>query len=379
MRERALLIELEALRAENAYLRGHYAQHLKGSLQDPIDFQADAGAVPLPLSLESALLQRGDDNAGSGIAYLEYKAVFAALSAIFPIGIFRIDHTGVLTHVDDQLKAIFSLEQTDFPHFGWLERVHPEDRDRVREAWNEGIQLAEERSIEFRLIKPDGSVAHVLVNSVPQKDHEQRLTGQLGFMLDISRMRAIEADAQIKDELNHQIIASTIDCTKVLDLDGRLQQITAQGCRLMELDDPEQVRHTDWTGWWPGDGQKLAEAAIESARKGESARFVAFGKTFKGTPKWWDTMISPIHDSQGTPVMLLAVSRDITETHQQQEEIGRLNEGLETRVRQRTEELDQANKRIRQTLVDAQALYNQAPCGYHSVDADGLYVLINQT
>jgi len=378
VRERALLIEVEALRAENAYLRGHYAQHLNGTLQDPIDLAANADAVPLPLSLDNALSQRGD-NAPSGIAHLEYRAIFSALSTLFPIGIFRIDHTGVLTHVDEQLKTIFSLEQTAFPHFGWLERVHPDDRDRVRQAWEEGIKLAEERSIEFRIVKPDGSLAHVLANNVPQRDEQRRLTGQLGFMLDISRMRAIEADAQIKDELNHQIIASTIDCTKVLDLDGHLQQITAQGCRLMELDDAEQVRNADWASWWPGEGLQLARAAVESARKGESSRFVAFGHTFKGTPKWWDTMISPIRDSHGTPVMLLAVSRDITELHQQQEEIGRLNASLETRVRQRTEELDRANHRISQTLDDAQALYNQAPCGYHSVDADGLYVLINQT
>ncbi|MDO8905721.1 PAS domain S-box protein [Hydrogenophaga sp.] len=377
VRERAMLMEVEALRAENAYLRGHYAQQLTGTLQDPVDLQAGSSSAPLPLPLE-ATLSLGDDHA-PGIAPLEYRAVFSALSTLFPIGIFRIDHMGVLTHVDDQLKAIFSLEQTDFPHFGWLERVHPEDLDRVRQTWDEGIRLVQERSIEFRIVKPDGSLAHLLANTVPQKDDQHRLTGQLGFMLDISRIRAIEADAQIKDELNHQIIASTIDCTKVLALDGRLQQITAQGCRLMELDNADQVRQGDWTNWWPGEGRQLARAAVESARKGESAKFVAFGYTFKGSPKWWDTVISPIRDAHGTPVMLLAVSRDITESHQQQEEIRRLNEGLETRVRQRTEELDQANQRIRQTLADTQALYDQAPCGYHSVDADGLYVLINQT
>jgi PAS domain S-box-containing protein len=378
VRERALLAELEALRAENAYLRGHYAQHLTGHPPDRIDPQHAPGASPLPLPLETMPFRR-EDGQPTGIAQLEYKAVFATLSTIFPVGIFRTDHTGVLTHVDEQLKAIFSLESADFPHFGWLSRVHPEDRDRVRQVWDEGVAHGQEHSVEFRITRPDGTQAHVLANNVPQTDAQQRLTGHLGFMLDISRMRKLEADARIKDELNHQIIASSTDCTKVLDLDARLQQITAQGCRLMEIDDVEQVRHGQWVDWWPGEGQQLARAAIKSARAGESARFVAFGETFKGTPKWWDNMISPIRDSQGNPVMLLVVSRDITELHQQQEVIRRLNTGLETRVRQRTEELAEANQRIRQTLDDAQALYNQAPCGYHSVDADGLYVMINQT
>ena len=202
---------------------------------------------------------------------------------------------------------------------------------------------------------------------------------QLGFMQDITPMRALEADARIKDELNRQIIASSPDCTKVLDLQGRVVQMTAQGCRLVEVDDFEQVRNSDWTSWWPDDGALLSREALESARKGKSARFVAFGPTFKGADRWWDTMVTPICDARGQPVMVMAVSRDITALHHQQEEIQRFNTELEERVRLRTDELAEAKERIHQALRDAQALYNQAPCGYHSVDADGSFVLINRT
>ena len=48
-------------------------------------------------------------------------------------------------------------------------------------------------------------------------------------------------------------------------------------------------------------------------------------------------------------------------------------------MQERTAELGALNERLRQTLQEAQTLYNQAPCGYHSVNADGTYVLINQT
>ena len=116
-----------------------------------------------------------------------------------------------------------------------------------------------------------------------------------------------------------------------------------------------------------------------SARRGESALFVAYGPTFKGTPKWWDTMVTPICDAKGHPVLLLAVSRDITEQQQQRESIQRFNAELEGAVRQRTEELAEANARGSMALAEAQALYDQAPCGYHSVDAQGTVVLINRT
>ena len=196
---------------------------------------------------------------------------------------------------------------------------------------------------------------------------------------DRSRSDLLEAEARIKDELNRQIIASSPDCTKVLDLEGRVVQMTEQGCRLVEVDDFEEVRLSDWTTWWPDEGGTLARDAVAAARQGKGSRFVAFGNTFKGTPKWWDTMISPICDAQGQPVLLLAVSRDITELHQQQDEIRRFNAELEKRVKERTEELAEAKERVSMSLAEAQSLYNQAPCGYHSFDANGTLVLINRT
>ena len=363
-RVRDLETELDILRAENAHLRRAHAQHLG----------QDSGAT-LPIPLGQVL------HIGKGLhaAQIGDEALLAALASVFPIGIFRTDHTGLLTHVDESLQRIFGLPSEAFPHMGWLRLVHPDDLEQVQRYWAQGILRAESLSIEFRIVRPEGELAYLLVRNVPNQDSEGRLLGHLGFVQDISSLRELQADARIKEELNRQIIASSPDCTKVLDLQGHVLQMTAQGCRLVEVDDFEQVRGSDWTQWWNADSNRLASAAVASARQGNSSRFIAFGNTFKGTPKWWDTMVSPIHDAQGQPIMLLAVSRDITEQHQQQDQIHQLNAQLENRVSERTEELAETNTRLRQTLSEAQSLYNQAPCGYHSVDASGTYVLINQT
>ena len=371
-RELELLLEMEALRSENQHLRQFYARHLS-TPQDPPDGQP---GLPLPLHPQGHTL-RGSD--GPRTAQLEYEALFAALASAFPIGIFRTDATGVLTHVDESLQQIFGLQAQDFPNFGWLERVHPDDLERVRNDWMTSVLHGEARSVELRLLRPGAGLVHVLVRNTPMFDDGGRITGQLGFVQDITPLRELQADARIQAEFNRQIIASSPDCTKVLDLDGRVVQMTAQGCRLVEVDDFEQVRGSDWTQWWTSESAVLARQAVTSAARGENSRFMAFGLTFKQTPKWWDTMVSPINDERGQPVMLLVVSRDITEQHQQQEEIRQLNAQLESRVRERTDELAQANARLRQTLQEAQALYNQAPCGYYSLDRDGTIQMINQT
>ncbi len=370
------MLELDTLRAENEHLRRSYAQALGGTGATR-DHVAHGLHASLPLALESALDGAPEQHVQN--AQLEYEALFAAMASVFPIGVFRTDQAGVLTHVDEQLQNIFGLERRDFPNFGWLTRVHPEDLERVQRHWVQAVSRGEALSVEFRLVRPGNDVIHVLVRNAALRDASGAVISQLGFVQDITPMRTLEADARIKDELNRQIIASSPDCTKVLDLQGRVVQMTAQGCRLVEVDDFDQVRLSDWSTWWPEDGAQLAREAVDGAREGKSARFVAYGTTFKGTPKWWDTMVTPICDAQGQAVMLLAVSRDITSLHEQQEEIQRFNTVLEQRVRERTDELAEAKERIALALRDAQTIYNQAPCGYHSVDASGVFVLMNRT
>ena len=373
MRARLLAMEeeLAALRQENQHLRRHYASHLdsiEGSLK-----------AELPRNLAPKVHTFGGESDKTLTSQLDYEALLAAMSSVFPIGIFRIDAQGVLTHIDASLQRIFDLTPSEFQNYGWFQRVHPEDQEGVKTAWAAGIEKGAPLSLEFRLLYPDGRIAHVLARNAPVLGEQGQVEAQHGFLQDITSLRSLQAEARLKDELNRQIIASSPDCTKVLDLQGHVVQMTAQGCRLVEVDDFEQVRGSDWSTWWKGDSHKMAREALDTAAQGKSARFVAAGETFKGTPKWWDTVVTPITGADNQPVMLMAVTRDITDLYRQQEEIRALNANLEGRVAERTQALADANRQISTALATAQTLYNQAPCGYHSVDAQGIIIRINQT
>ena len=376
-RERELLQEIEALRAENQHLRKVYARELTQGLGNAPGGKAKTQANHLlPVPLEDALIS--ESGSDQDVAKLAYEALFDALSSAFPIGVFRTDHAGVLTHVDAQLEHIFGLDKSAFPNFGWMPFVHPDDQQRVRDAWERAVAEHEALSVEFRIMR-SGEVRHLLVRNAQLRDDSGNVVSLLGFVQDITPLRQLEAAARMKDELNRQIIASSPDCTKVLSLRGQVLEMTPQGCRLIEVDDFADVRLSDWTTWWPELGRQQAIEAVASAARGKSARFVAFGKTFKGNDRWWDNMVSPICDAHGKPIMLLVVSRDITELHRQQEEIQRFNSELELRVRERTEALARANERVSEALKEAEQLYDQAPCGYHSVNAEGVFVMMNQT
>jgi len=112
-------------------------------------------------------------------------------------------------------------------------------------------------------------------------------------------------------EFNRSIIDSSPDCIKVLDLEGKLLSMH-NGHALLGIEDPLPFLNKSWTVFWEGADQQAAQAAVAAAVAGRQGRFVGFFRILSGEPKWWDVAISPMLDTHGKPVRLLAVSRDVT-------------------------------------------------------------------
>ena len=105
----------------------------------------------------------------------------------------------------------------------------------------------------------------------------------------------------------------------MLDLDARLQFMSTGGQVVMEVDDFEQIRGCPWPEFWSGPDRDAATTAVEAARAGGVGRFQGFTPTAKGTPRWWDVVLTPINGPDGRPERLLSVSRDITKERLAQE------------------------------------------------------------
>jgi anti-sigma regulatory factor (Ser/Thr protein kinase) len=114
-------------------------------------------------------------------------------------------------------------------------------------------------------------------------------------------------------DLLRSVLSGCGDCIKVLDLEGRLIFMSEGGKRVMEVDDFSLLKGCPWPGFWAGEGNAHALAAVASARDGKTARFRGAANTAKGTPRYWDVQVSPIDGDDGKPLHLLSISRDMTE------------------------------------------------------------------
>ncbi|HYW22384.1 MAG TPA: ATP-binding protein [Nodularia sp. (in: cyanobacteria)] len=150
------------------------------------------------------------------------------------------------------------------------------------------------------------------------------------------------AEAALRDseELKQRILESSKDCIKVLTLDSEIIYINAGGLCLLEVDDPSLILHTSWQDIWQGEDYENAKTAIASAQAGSTGQFQGYLPSYKGTPKWWDVIVTPVQNTAGQVSQLLATSRDITKQKQAEAE----REQLLAQEQAAREAADRANR-----------------------------------
>ncbi len=134
----------------------------------------------------------------------------------------------------------------------------------------------------------------------------------------------IENTLRESEEFTRRVIESSLDCIKVLDLEGHLLSMSSGGQKLLEIDDITPFLNTSWIDFWKGKDREDALEAFSKAKKGDPGTFDGYCETVKGTPKWWNVVVSPIKDHRGNCSRLLAVSRDVTERRKAEEKIKHL-------------------------------------------------------
>ena len=151
---------------------------------------------------------------------------------------------------------------------------------------------------------------------------------------DITERKRDEELLRQSEELTRRILESNRDCIKVMDLAGRLIYMNDYGQSLMEVDDFSTVANSQWIEFWQDSDRESARTAFSIALAGEVDRFDGYCTTCKGTPKWWEVIVTPILAADGQVSQILSVSRDITER-----KIAELNDGFLYELTQRLRHL----------------------------------------
>ncbi|EMI22504.1 multi-sensor hybrid histidine kinase [Rhodopirellula maiorica SM1] len=228
---------------------------------------------------------------------------------------------------------------------------HPDGRRYEPDEWPLARTILHGESISNEDIlfeTSDGSRRRLLASSKLVEFGHRNQARAITTFTDVTELKALEAARHRSEEQARQILASSHDSIKILDLDGRLLSMNRMGAKLHEIDDVEALLGSAWTDFWQGSNRIAAAAAIEAARAGRLGRFRGVRATRKSNIKtWWDVVVTPITGEDGRPEQLLAISRDVTESVDAEEE----REALIKREVQARQDAETAREKYR-NLVD---------------------------
>ena len=234
-------------------------------------------------------------------------------------------------------------------------------------------EIAEQRKIRVAsvvsdrkpLIFEDERLGICLENSLyPIFDNDGKIRRIAIYGRDITDRKKMEAALRASEEKYRVLIKSLDNVVVSLDEQGKVLYINDMAAE--QLDSvAEDLIGKNMQDLFPEAFVSEQMKAVQQVIKEDKGVIFETIIMIQGEPRWYRASVQPIHDEDGRVVQVLVNSTDIHDLKTTQQELQELNRTLEERVKQRSAEV--------------QDLYDNAPSGYHSLDANGNIILINET
>lgn len=118
------------------------------------------------------------------------EELFRGLSLSSPSGIFKANLDGNVTFANPKSCAIWDTDESEILGFGWINRVHPEDREALVTGWTAANAKRISFEHEYRLLFPDGQVRWVQGRSAIV--HAEHGDAVVGTVIDITARKLTE-------------------------------------------------------------------------------------------------------------------------------------------------------------------------------------------
>lgn len=127
----------------------------------------------------------------------ESEQRYQILTQASPIGVYYTDALGDCLYTNQAWLDISGLTREQAQGKGWINALHPEERDRIFAEWYEATAQKRPFRIECRFMRPNGEVSWVISQAIAVNDTEGEAIGYVGTITDISDRKEAEARLQI--------------------------------------------------------------------------------------------------------------------------------------------------------------------------------------
>jgi len=288
----------------------------------PIDHDrfrtCDGGS--LPVTGYSVALRDADGTIGGAIVTFRrtperlderrYRALIAAISDF----VWHSTADGRLVDISDEWLALVGMTLDQVRDWGWVEAIHPDDRDAYVRAWEDAVRYGQPCEQEYRLVGSDGRIRHFLDREVPVHDDDGTTIEWIGGGQDITdRVDAANTIHQERERYRTLVESTSAILWRGDPADFRFTYVSPEAETILGypaerwLNEPDfwvDHIHPEDREWAPA---YCARATAELRQHDFDYRMIAAD----GRTVWLRDVVSVLVED-GRPVTLVGVMVDIT-------------------------------------------------------------------
>jgi PAS domain S-box-containing protein len=157
-------------------------------------------------ALDQRVQERTEELEVKNAALSESELRFRTLAEGIPQLVWRAVDVGQWTWASPQWTVFTGESEEDSHGWGWIDPVHPEDRDAVRAAWTRAVDIGR-LYVEHRIRRDaDGAYRWFQTRATPVRNETGRIVEWLGASTDIEDMRALQdRQSVLLHELQHRV------------------------------------------------------------------------------------------------------------------------------------------------------------------------------
>ncbi|HNB37014.1 MAG TPA: PAS domain S-box protein, partial [Anaerolineales bacterium] len=279
---------------------------------------------------------------------------------------FWLNEDQTLLYVSPSCERITGYKREEFLNNPLLLQsiVHPEDRAIFEKHGADEFHIPDPCSLDFRIITAEGQVRWINHSCQIVSDEEGKFRGRRVSHRDITERRRALEELRASEEKYRGLIKSLTNAISVMDINGNFLYVNDTAASDFGST-PQEVVGRNMRDLFPEPFASQQMGYVQSVFKIDQEIKYESQSMVKHGLRWFRVTFQPLHNENNEVTQVLINATDINDIKVAQQELQELNRTLEEKVAQRTAEV--------------QDLYENAPTGYHSINAAGKIVLINQT
>jgi PAS domain S-box-containing protein len=221
-----------------------------------------------------------------------------------------------LLYVNPIVEKIWGLPQDVFYQnpFAWLDSIHPEDYQKVREGFEksrQGIGFNQ----QYRIIKPNGEIRWVWVRTFLVTNEQGEIDRIVGIGEDITEKKQAEEARQKSEQLYRCIVETSEEGIWIIDINNKTTFVNPKMAKMLGYTVSEMMEKSMFD-FMDEEGVKIATNNVERRRQGikELHDFKFHHKN--GSNVWTIISTSPMYDENGQYQGALGMIADISERKQ---------------------------------------------------------------